>query len=233
MITKRVEEAVARKMYWALRLSLGVKGKRVKGKRKLKDRPTHWNVEILDPQPNEQVPIDVRHLPKFYPVIRFPAPGILRGDSPSDLNPKMQIDLKGNPSELCKMMSQLGAGRLETEHFVLWGDFARLIAKICHAFAVGQLGLSGLTFFLPALILGHSTHLAHYVGCSADTSKLEGAHDLRLLIRTIERDVFLCAQTTLLGPDRFPTYEAVVGKITDPAVIRRLSAASTYANSRA
>ncbi len=43
-------------------------------------------------------------------------------------------------------------------------DFARLLAKIAHSYAVAELGLGAFNSFLPPLILGESLNLPDFVG---------------------------------------------------------------------
>ncbi len=43
-------------------------------------------------------------------------------------------------------------------------DFARLLAKIAHAYAVAEFGLGAFDSFLPPLILGNSLKLPDFVG---------------------------------------------------------------------
>src|ERR1700730_12837576 len=96
--TSRFEQIVARDMYWPLRLSLGIRG------RKRKDRPTHWAGVVVDDATGGETPttFEVEKIPPLYLVAALPRPGMLVGREPNESNPDMQLHLKGNNEALSK-----------------------------------------------------------------------------------------------------------------------------------
>ena len=162
------------------------------------------------------MPIAVGKFPKVYSVKKFVPPGILRNEPQIEGNPEMEVQLKGNPSEVSNFVKEIGAGKLEISHTLEWAPFSRMIAKISHAFARGVVGDVGVDYILPPLIVGKANHLSYLIGGIADDETgIEPPNDLMLIIREIDGKSFLFGRTTLFGEGRFPTYQAVVGPVTD------------------
>src|SRR5262249_20099591 len=86
--------------------------------------------------------------------------------------------------------------------------------------------LEGVEFFLPQLILGTSKYLSHYVGGLAnETFALKPPDDLRVEMQVVDGSPHLIGRTTIFGANRFPTYEAVVGKVLDfDFIVQKLAA---------
>ena len=214
--TSKLEEVVARQMYWPLRLSLGVIGNR-----KHKDRPTHWPGVLQVNDRIEDMPIEVGKFPQIYAVMEMPPPRILSGAVATPEMPQLRIIIKPSKAELAKIAAQWGADQIEFKSEIVWGTFARMIAKICHAYAVSVVGLDGVDFFLPPLIVSPSDYIAHYVGGVDDPEhQLAPPHDLALRVQDIDGRPYLVAFTTILGANRFPTYQCIVGEILNLDLIR-------------
>jgi HNH endonuclease len=217
-ITHKYEQAVTRGMYWPLRLRLGIKGSR----KHKKERPTHWLGVIEDGDDINQLPIEIDKLPRMYPVMIMPPPGILTGAPLTESNPELEVQLKGDNAELAQFLREVDAGRFKFTFNLQWHPFSRMIAKICHAFVVGMVGLDGIDFLLPPLIREQSNYLAQFVGgVSAPEDALKPPNDLGLAFREIHDGLFIVGRTTMFGNNRFPTYEAVVGKVVDQDLISR------------
>lgn len=217
-VTSEFERIVAREMYWPLRLTLGIKG----SKKHKTERPTHWMGVLEDGDSIQDAPIEVGRFPAIYTVMEFAPPGLLIGLPMHSGNPEMKLRLKASDTEIRALCDDLGVGNLKVEHTLQWAPFARMIAKICHAYAVSVVGLEGMRFYLPELILGTSGHLSHHVGGLSDpTHELKPPHDLGLAIQTFNGAPHIVGRTTLFGANRFPTYEAVVGEILDLDLITR------------
>lgn len=210
-LTSEFERKVTREMYWPLRLRTGLLGSR-KHKR---ERPTYWSGVIQDGNSIEDCPIEIGQLPRIYSVMEMVPPGILSGQTPTDRNPEMKLVLKGDRDEIATFVQSIGAGKLHVTQTLEWAPFSRMIAKICHSYVVGIVGLEGIELFLPALIRGESNSLAYYVGGAAASETLPPEHDLRLVLRGIDGDAYVCAFTTFFGAGRFPTYQSIVGRIVD------------------
>jgi hypothetical protein len=207
-------------MYWPLRLRLGLHGSR----KRRKTRPSHWQGVLIDDDSGTETPlaIEVGKFPPLYVIAEFPPPGILLNRPLSDSNPELQIKLKGDAQELERFTRELGASRFEIEFNWHWDAFNRLLAKIGHAFAVAILGMDGFEHFLTPLILGQSAYFSHYIGgVTSQMDELAPPRDLQLGIREIDTQPMVFARTTIFGNRRFPTYEIVVGRITDLDLIRR------------
>lgn len=216
-ITSEFERVVTREMYWPLRLKLGFVGSR----KHRKERPTHWLGVLQDGDKIEDMAFEVGKFPRVYATMKFASPGILRNEPPNDRNPQMSFLIKGDENEVAAFMKELGVGRLKITSTLQWGPFARMIAKICHAFAVSVVGLEGIDFYLPPLIRGKSDHLAQFVGgVDLEDESLVPPVDLLVTERVVNGQPHLIARTTIFRDRRFPTYEAIVGRILDPDLIR-------------
>jgi hypothetical protein len=215
-ITHKYEQGVTRGMYWPLRLRMGMKGSR----KHKKERPTHWAGVIEDGQDINQVLIEVGKLPRIYAVMVMPPPGILTGAPPTESNPEIQVQLKGDNAELAQFLKEIDVGHFEFTFNLQWHAFSRMIAKICHAFVVGMVGLDGIDFLLPPLIREQSNYLAQFVGgVSATEDALLPPNDLGLALKQVHGGPYIVGRTTMFGNNRFPTYEAVVGKVLDQDLI--------------
>lgn len=211
-ITSTFEQAVTRETYWPLRLRLGLKGSR-KHKR---SRPTHWSGILQDEDRIEITAIEVSKLPLIYCVPEIEQPGIYCGAPLTTGNPKIELKLRGSREELAKLLKEQDAGRFEIVFEFQWVPFLRMIAKICHAYAVSVVGLDGIDFYLPPLIRGETAELAHFVGgIGSSNNALRPPSDLALDITYINDIPHLVGRCTIFGEDLFPTYQAVVGKILD------------------
>lgn len=217
VITSEFERRVTREMYWPLRLRLGLVGSR----KHKHERPTHWPGVLVDEGGNEEDrPIEVGKFPRVYSVMEFAEPGLRSGSPPSEGNPEMKLHLKGDREEMAQFLSEAGAERGEFTQTLQWAPFARMIAKIGHAFAVSQVGLQGVEFLLPPIVRGTSAHISSVVGGVAIGKELSPGTDLAVATEEIGGRPYLVAYTTIFGNDRFPTYQAVVGPITDLLTIR-------------
>lgn len=222
--TTRFEAIVAREMYGMLRLRLGIQGSR----KRRKQRPTNWPVSVHPEGQNpflSNPPISSLPLVYFAPVL--PAPGIKSGEPISDGHPSFDIKMVGSRSELRKFTKSQGSDRLELSGLVDVFSFARVIAKIGHAFAAAEVGLDGIEQFLPPIILGAETSRFHYVGgVTPDVEPLPPKHRLALGFFELNSETFLTTVVRPIDHEHFPTYEAVVGRVTDRDLISRKTAAA-------
>ena len=211
-ITSEFERAVTREMYWPLRIRLGLLGSR----KHKKERPKHWPGILQDGDKIEEMPIEVGKFPIIYCAMEMAPPGIITGEPPHNGNPELKIHIKADKDDIARFMKEVGVGKFEPQFTLEWNPFSRMIAKICHAHAVSIIGLTGVTFQLPALIRGESGHLAQFVGgIDQPAYELPAANDLGLGVREIGGKPYLFATTSIFGGRRFPTYQAIVGQIGD------------------
>lgn len=167
-----------------------------------------------------EVPIKVEEFPKVYSVLEFDPPGLIEGRELTELSPPMRLHLKGDTREMAALVNEHGAGKLEVSQELQWAPFARMIAKICHAYAVSQIGLEGIEFYLPPLILGKSDYLGHYIGGLSDPAfGLAPPNDCSLALHTVGGMPHLIGRTTIFGNNRFPTYETIIGRILNIGLV--------------
>jgi hypothetical protein len=157
-------------------------------------------------------------------VADLPPPGILTNQPLSDKSPEMRLLQKGNPDELAAFTREIGASGFEIQSNWDWVAFNQLLAKIAHSYATAMVGLVGFEPYLPPLILGTAYYFSHYIGgIENPADAVVPPQDLSLGWKTIAAGVMLVARTTIFGGNRFPTYEVVVGRITDFDLIRTKS----------
>jgi hypothetical protein len=212
VITGKFEQKFARHMYWALRLRLGIKGKRSRRKQ----RRTHWSVTV---DGTETIEIEVGKIPEFYVVPEFPPAGIILGEPPRDTNPEFKLNLVGDMAALEQLMKEAGAGKFETNHFFDWNAFNRQLAKIAHALAVATYGFDGLEYLLVPIILGDDGHFPYFIGgVGSPAEALPSDKDAQFVYRDIFGDLYLTIKISFFW-GRSPTYEVVCARITDRALV--------------
>lgn len=225
--TKRFEQTVARDMYWALRLRLGIKGRRSK------ERPKTWPLQIMHECGGATASnVEVAELPLIYLVPRLLRPGVREGRPLEAVSsPAMSIEAKGDQATISRLMKRMEAGRLEYSLTFHWASFFRLIAKAGHAYAYGVLGRDTLEFLLPEIVLGSMEHAGHWIGEALPEATLPDEADMALSMWEGECGTYVSAFVTFFGAGRFPTYEAVVGRVVDVEQVRtRLATFQTPAS---
>jgi hypothetical protein len=93
--------------------------------------------------------------------------------------------------------------------------FARMLAKIAHAYAVAKLGPHGFRPLLTDLILGRDKmHLSHYVGTSPREDQPTGErHYVSLATNHVSGQSFLVAEIKLFGhTKKAPIHTVIVGE---------------------
>lgn len=210
-VTKRFEQTVARSMYGTLRIKHGFRTRRKK------DRPSSFAVIEIDEtgiETEKHIPVSL--LPTTYWALELPLPGILTGAPKSAMNPEMKVQLKADLKELEAAQQTLGAGSFEISVVMKWGPFCRLLAKIGHCYAMAVLRGKGYQPLLPDIILGRSEFLSHYVGGAS--SEVPDS-DLWLELVSFGESIYVTVGIVLLGRERLPPYQVVVGLVTNPEVV--------------
>ncbi|MGE0742902.1 MAG: hypothetical protein AB7O98_16300 [Hyphomonadaceae bacterium] len=119
-----------------------------------------------------------------------------------------------------RFAEEFGAGEVEISQTFEWAPFFKLIAKVGHSYAVGILGLQGIDFFLPKLIVGDHAYISRFVGSCSDPNYQHPPHsDVALTFLQVGDDVLAVVRLTFFGNGRFPIYEAIVGKVLDQTLI--------------
>jgi HNH endonuclease len=226
-ITARFEQRVTRDMYWPLRLKLGLPSSR---KRK-KTKPTHWRAVRVDESKgtSEDILVPIKDLPQQYIVVEMPPPGIISDLPLSESNPEMKIQLRANQSEMGKFLDAHKVANWQSEFDFDWFSFCRMLAKIGHAHSVATCGFTGIQYYLPSIILGEAHHISHFIGGVAEkVDELEPPAALHLGLRIIRGEIHVHERMTFFGNRRFPTYEVITGRITDPeAAVNSIKARTT------
>lgn len=160
--------------------------------------------------------------PRILCLPELPPPGILVGRLPStDLVCERMLIWSGfDPSEQPFRETSL--------HFN-WPAFFRMLAKIGHGYAVGQLGIDSFVHLLPQVILGDRPNLAQYlVGLSErpyyslpgeppEDDPLDPtytSHETYIRFKLHKSDILAIAGVRLFAPHGAPFYECVAGPLT-------------------
>jgi hypothetical protein len=211
-ITSKFELTVARQMYGVLR------NKRGYNTRRKKERLTSLSLSYSSSGVIKSIDLDLVDYPYTYLIPFLPPPGMLTGASLSDFNPELKLELMGNPNEIARIASVIGGENIHVfmRSSFAWGDFCRLLAKIAHGYLIAAYGQEGYVSFLPDLILGHSSHLGHYIigGDGDEVRYMPGAH-LGWGTLIVDDACYLAVYIHLLGGVTMPTYQVVAAKVTD------------------
>lgn len=178
----------------------------------------------------------------------FPRPDLLLGKSPVPYwepvvhriyhydNPKLA-------AQRAKLMSG-GATNIQYESVLPYGQFARMLAKIAHAYAIAEWGLNSFRGILPPYILGQDPNIPYVVG---GLDSWEGPliitdgilHHTKFGIAVVNGFPHLIAAIQLFGT-KYPRYCVVIGTPTidlmlqfQPPAHDRIFPQLHYANSRA
>jgi hypothetical protein len=93
-----------------------------------------------------------------------------------------------------------------------------MLAKIAHAFAAAEVGLSNFKPLLTDLILGHSNTPFHWIGGDSErapNSKFD-LHELGLATFRKGQTEYLIIGIRLFIPYRMPQYAVVTGELSRP-----------------
>jgi hypothetical protein len=133
-INQKIEEFCLRPMLGPLRIRLNLPT------RHPKERPEKVDLELHhNDGRREMKTIPATEYPRFFPGFRWPEPGLVRGLPPSDTF-EGELIVRFNDEELKRHM--IASAKLKL--FAVNVDaFARMLAKIAHAYAVAQLGIGG------------------------------------------------------------------------------------------
>jgi HNH endonuclease len=214
-VTGKLERQIAKAMWDYTRVQHGLPSRRPE------KRPQHFEMETTDGAKRD---IPVSDLPPVIISFAFRPAGILLGlppcDKPHDVELRLYY-LAAAKRGFSEIRQRHGDGRISLNS----GEFdpisfARFLAKVAHAFAVGELGADGFRPMLRQLILGRQSQFAfHYIGGgTGDEPPSTRLHELSIGRRKQVLSVGETAQDLLVVRLRFfaryglPAYYAVVGE---------------------
>ncbi len=210
-ITKRFERECLRKMFREVRGHLNIPAK----PRRPKQRPSEFRIGFTEKGKEKarrwlDVPIEAH--PFSFSLPGFPAAGILEGRKRDHKATIEKIHTYLGQS-FHQKMRHIGANAAFTLFPI--GEFFQLLAKIGHAYAVAEIGLSHFSPLLVDLILGRDDHLGHHIGTETknpggNTTKL---HTLALTsARDANGDELIVVNVRLFARLSAPPYHVVVGR---------------------
>jgi hypothetical protein len=93
------------------------------------------------------------------------------------------------------------------------GDFGRMLAKIGHSYAVGELGIDGFKPALTNIIRGQRPFfLTHYIGSQFTTAELgTDLHEVSFDKTGLDGGVFVIVRVRLFATYKTPAHLIVVG----------------------
>jgi HNH endonuclease len=220
-ITHAFEYTCMRQMFGRFRIRHNVKTRRKK------DRPKKLAALIRTPDGNtKEVIVDASEYPTELFMYKFKTAGALL-NLPQSENRLMEWDLVGisDRDELIAFGKKHG-GQFMVRTKMVPFEFARMLAKISHSFAVSQLGLNGFQPLALDAILGRTENISYVVG---GTDKFgpripDGGHLLELEYKVepnIRRSVVI-VHIRLFSILDTPNYHVVVGRIQDTHHVRTL-----------
>lgn len=173
-----------------------------------------FNATFQDQVGNRSVEtLDATDYPSMYLVPVMPPAGILMGANPSDTNPPMELQLRGDPAALEQLIKKSAGQSVGLTNEFPYGAFCRMLAKIAHGFAIAHTDPASFEPFLPPLILGKSAHLSHYVGGVHPDAPAVEPGTVSLWIEHREETHLVAILLQLAGFPGMPAYEVIAGKL--------------------
>lgn len=213
-MTGQVEAQVLRGPMWAVRAY-----REMKSRTKHRDAPATYPVTIEKAGTLQTVELPAAEYPILLFFPDFNPPGLL---SPSHY-PGIGISVRGHvtisygptPEEV---MRRLGATKIQISQNHKPAEFARMIAKIAHAYAAatGDLRLIEGEPFVPRDVLGQSNTIGKWVGTLSYplAAQPEFLHCLAIH-RDGERGL-LIGEVQLFSDSPTPRYAVLLGKLASP-----------------
>lgn len=156
-ITSGLEQHLARGVFLAPRIQLGLPSRRKK------KRPTHLPLDVPSLEGTTTTQVAIADYPGLLVTFLFPPPSILiGGDAAEVFTGRVSVSqLPGFQQNLERFPDRKVTWRLNLDASV----YGRVIAKIAHAFAVAKFGIDGFRPTLPKYILeSEPLKLGTYVG---------------------------------------------------------------------
>ncbi len=203
-ITGEIERYCQREMFGSLRVRMGLPSR--------KGHPTTLPLEFIRPDGRRaQQSVPSNKVPMALIGFRFPAPGLLRGLSPTV---NFEGDLIAKPVDDAAWRARPKMERFKVGQINML-TFARMLAKIGHAYIVANFGLDSFRPYLLDLILGRSTTAPYWIGGDPHPPAAETASALHHVYRQDclrDGQQYLLAAVHLFSVANMPRYHVVVGE---------------------
>lgn len=204
-ITKKFEGVALGPMLGPLRHHLDLKTRRKKsGRMNLRRKTRHglvWEQEI-----------EIASFPKLCVGFRWPIPGLLSGAEPTSKFGG-ELVVRGDTAQIGNFTTDDVGYRIARVGTL---DFARMLAKIAHAYAVARYGFDSFEPFLPPLIRGDTNLAPQFVGGDGRETPREQPNVLHEIFRLDAQkagDVpYLGVAIQLFAMIGMPRYHVIVGR---------------------
>jgi hypothetical protein len=205
-VTTRFEEVVCRAMFGPLRQQIGLKSRRKKSDT-ISVRYNYPDGSLVDKE------VNVFDFPQVCMGYRWPIPGIVTGVSPT-AEVRHELVVKYDKAAMERHATDKQAVRLGRTGPL---QFAQMLAKIAHAWAVAKYGFDSFEPLLPPLILGHFKEAPYLVGGDGSEQQLpdqpEVLHDIcRLDCRRDNGPSYFGVAIRLFAMLGMPRYHVIVGR---------------------
>jgi len=215
-ITSYLEGYCANEIFGTLRVQAGLPTRRPR------NRPTHLPTYFdIDGQFHRHLVIPRASLISFV-MHHLPEPGIMRLRLPTNSFDFVQEKvISVNQS---KFMFGVVASKLGARGAIAYGKrnspfvFARMMAKIAHAYCIAESALNGFRPLLPDIILGNSDKIPYLVGSMPEPEPvrkvprgIKSYHHLRLGIARLPTRELRIAHIRLFATLPTPTYTVIAG----------------------
>jgi hypothetical protein len=203
-MTSGIETYCMERMLAAARPIIGVRGR--KSGKVAKNLP----IQSFPPLGKRRIPV-AEH-PCYIAFPRFGYPGIFVDSDPTKGTPIELIMADIQPNTIAKIVANRGfymdVGNLD--------NYARMLAKIAHSFAVSQLGLEGFSHLLPDIIRGSGDVSYSYLLGERliEESPTKDLHQISIFKEVLEkcgRSVWVVRLRLLASFEHSPTHDIVAG----------------------
>ncbi len=210
-VTSKFERICAHDIYGSFRIREKLQTRRPE------KRPT--NVGVIAEVGSAEFPLKVpeKGAIALFPIFHLFPPGVLRVPPNKNLNWEgVRLEIKTDAPREPEHWHHLPRGSLRFGPVKFDIDaFAKLCAKIGHAYAVALFGLNGFNHWLPAYILGQNASLPYLIGSSQESiSQKNLAHSLSWSVYEIEEGPVLAINIQIFPVLGQPPVTAVVGSLS-------------------
>ncbi len=217
-ITSKIEGKVARQFYGTYRDTLRIQTRHRATQRQRSIQSATLDGTLFNGSPCK-INVPLRELPRLHLSVLLPRPQLFSGVSFTE---------GSFGSTVTAVFDETATQRLLDKHhlktMIFYSDpiqieiFLRVLAKIAHAFASAEYGVSGFTPTLLPIINGQSNLLLKYIGCDNPESILSSEP---LMIDEIEHKgvVYLLVHISLHAFPKLPRYSVIAGRLLNDSAL--------------